>query len=169
MPDPQTRRTEREVESMPSLRVTSPSFADGGPIPKRHTADGENLSPMLTWSQSPAGTESVAVVCEDPDAPHGPFVHWLLWNLDPTRRELPEGGLMSIDMRDVGVGRNGFGDSGYGGPMPPRGDAHRYVFRVYALDTRLDLHSGAAKEDFERCIDGHILAEGRLTGKYGRS
>lgn len=151
------------------FRLSTPAFADGAPIPKRYTADGENASPSLTWWEPPEGTESFALVVEDPDSPKGRFVHWLAWNLPATRRDLPERYPAEAQLRDgVRQGRNGFGDTGYGGPRPPAGAPHRYVFRLYALDTHLDLEAGATRAELERAIEGHVLGEATLTGMYGR-
>ena len=145
------------------LALTSPAFQDGETIPTRHTADGEDLSPPLGWSAPPEGTRSFAVICEDHDAPSGTFVHWLVWDIDASERRLPEGA--------VGLpreGRNGFGVTGYGGPSPPPGLPHRYRFRVLALDTVLGLPNGARRPAVDQAIAGHVLAEGGLTGLYGR-
>jgi Raf kinase inhibitor-like YbhB/YbcL family protein len=146
-------------------RLTSPSFADGSTIPTRHTADGENVSPPLTWTGAPEGTESFVLVCEDPDAPSGTFVHWLVAGIPATCRELREG-LHRVDLVE---GENGFGELGWGGPSPPPGAPHRYVFRLYALDTTPTLEAGARRPDFDRAIEGHVLHEAVLIGMYGRT
>lgn len=163
--DPVTRGLPQE------FRLSSPAFADGAPIPKRYTSDDENVSPRLTWQAPPAKTESFALVCEDPDAPKGLFVHWLLWNVPADRRELEEGVLPRGELADHSrQGLNGFGDVGYGGPRPPRGAApHRYAFRLYALDTRLDLKAGAGRTEFNRALEAHVLGEATLTCTYQRS
>jgi Raf kinase inhibitor-like YbhB/YbcL family protein len=167
---PSSQRTEsRTTSSARSLHITSAAFADGSSIPKRYTADGDDISPPLTWTRGPGATMSFALLCEDPDAPSGTFVHWLLWDIKPDQLELKEAVPATADAYGLRQGENGFGRTGWGGPSPPRGNApHRYVFRIYALDTKLDLLPGAARVDFDRAISGHVLAEGTLIGMYGR-
>jgi Raf kinase inhibitor-like YbhB/YbcL family protein len=149
-----------------ALTLSSPAFADGAPIPKQFTANGANISPALVWSGAPAGTESFALVCEDPDAPSGLFVHWLVWDIESNQGELGEEVAPNAGM--VSQGQNSFENIGYGGPSPPPGEPHRYVFRLYALDTRLELANGTGRAEFDRAIEGHILAEAQLIGMYGR-
>jgi Raf kinase inhibitor-like YbhB/YbcL family protein len=145
------------------LQVESNAFEAGGDIPARYTCDGEDISPPLSWSEPPAGTQSLVLFCDDPDAPAGTWHHWVLFNLPATTRSLPEG------VEGLGVdGSNSWNRAGYGGPCPPGGAAHRYEFALYALDTTLDLKAGAPKGDVEKAIEGHILAEGQLTGRYSR-
>ena len=152
-----------------ALDVTSSAFEEGDAIPARYTCDGLDISPPLSWSPVPNGTRSLALIAEDPDAPRGAFAHWVIYNLPPDTRRLPEdvpnrqtlpGGALQ--------GMNGAGSIGYTGPCPP-GGTHRYFFKVYALDTELDLGAGATKEDVVRAMEGHVLAEGRLLGTYQRS
>lgn len=150
------------------LRLSSPAFADGATIPKRYTADGEAVSPPLTWNDGPDGTVSFALILEDPDAPRGTFTHWLVWNLDATEHKLPEDIQKSAELYCIRQGENDFGGSGYGAPSPPPGPPHRYVFRLFALDVKPDVRSGATRKDLERAMQGHILAEARLVGIYGR-
>jgi Raf kinase inhibitor-like YbhB/YbcL family protein len=150
------------------LALASSAFADGGTIPRRHTADGEDLSPPLNWTSAPVGTESFALACEDPDAPSGTFVHWLAWDVEPSARQLKEGVSATAENLGMKQGENGFGRIGYGGPRPPPGKPHRYVFRLCALDTRLDLRNGATHAAFRQALTGHVLAEGVLVGTYGR-
>jgi Raf kinase inhibitor-like YbhB/YbcL family protein len=148
---------------MMSLTITSHAFTEGGAIPRRHTCDGENLSPPLEWVGVPDGASSLALIVDDPDAPAGVWVHWVLWNIPADRSALFEAN------RGGGVeGSNDFRRTGYGGPCPPRGATHRYFFKLYALDTSLNLKPGASKRDLERAMQGHILAEGRLMGVYRR-
>lgn len=152
-----------------TLVLTSPAFVDGAAIPARYTCDGENVSPVLSWQGVPDSARSLAVIVDDPDAPAGTWVHWVLYGLSPDRNELPEG----VPARDTVLdgalqGRNDFKNIGYGGPCPPRGQEHRYVFRVYALGARPELGPGATKADLLDAIEGHVLAEGRLTGLYRR-
>ena len=152
--------------TLPTLRVTSSAFADGDTIPRHYTADGEDVSPPLTWSDLPHGTQSLVLVCDDPDAPSGTFVHWLAWDIEPNLCELHEG--VAPLTRDLIQGKNGFGKVGYGGPSPPPGKPHRYFFRLYALDYRPELKPGAKRAELDRAIEAHVLAEGTLMGKYGR-
>jgi Raf kinase inhibitor-like YbhB/YbcL family protein len=150
-----------------AFTLTSPAFADGAAIPTRHTCDGENRSPLLTWSQGPEGTRSWALVVDDPDAPAGTFTHWVLYDIPVDVRELSE----NVPEATPGVsGRNSFQKTGYGGPCPPPRDAaHRYRFVLHALDTEsLGLPRGAAREDVEARIHGHVLATAQLVGTYRR-
>jgi len=152
-----------------SLVITSAAFAQEGTIPTKHTCDGPDLSPALAWSQPPGGTKSLALICDDPDAPAGTWVHWVLYDLPPEMRDLPEG--MPKDRELPSGARQGMTDFkhvGYGGPCPPKGPAHRYYFKLYALDARLALPAGATKSQVEKAMQGHILARGELMGKYGR-
>jgi Raf kinase inhibitor-like YbhB/YbcL family protein len=169
MPQTQSSKTSRlaDQSAAQTFRLSSADFADGGRIPRRQTADGGNASPHLSWSSPPAATESFALLCDDPDSRSGKFVHWLAWDIEPDRRELNEDVPASADNYGVRQGENGFGQIGYGGPKPPPGPPHRYVFRLWALDRRLDLRDGARREEVERAIEGHVLAEARLTGVYG--
>jgi hypothetical protein len=146
-----------------ALQVTSPVFIEGGTIAKKYTCDAENVSPALTWTGAPPGTQSFALIADDPDAPVGTWVHWVLYDLPAETTTLAEG------VKGIGVeGVNDFRKNGYGGPCPPRGTPHRYYFKVYALDTQLGLEPGASKRDVERTMQGHVLAQGQLMGKYGR-
>jgi len=152
-----------------SLELTSPAFREGQPIPRQYTADGGNLSPPLRWPDPPGDTRGFALVCEDPDAPRGTFTHWVLFNLPPESRELGEGVPPEATLPDgTAQGTNDFGKVGYGGPSPPAGQPHRYVFKLHALDRPLDLPAGATKHQLLTALKGHVLAEGRLTGTYGR-
>ncbi len=146
------------------ITLTSPAFPDGDQIPERHTCDGADLSPPLAWSGVPDGTRSLALVCEDPDAPRGTWTHWLLYRIPPDVRALPEWVPTRPELDDGSrQGTNDFGAVGYGGPCPPSG-THRYVFTLYALDAVPDLPPGASKADFDAAIEGHVLDAGRLTG-----
>ena len=159
----------RDDSATSSLALSSTSFRDGETIPARHTCDGENLSPSLGWTGVPVETRSFALICDDPDAPRGTWVHWLLWNLPadacelgvgmPPRPELPSGARQGI---------NDSGDLGYGGPCPPPGSPHRYFFRLHALDTTLNLSPGVNRSDLEAAMEGHILARGTFMGTYQR-
>jgi Raf kinase inhibitor-like YbhB/YbcL family protein len=151
-----------------AIHVTSPAFAEGGTIPKQCTCDGKDISPALEWTGIPEGAKSLALICGDPDAPRGTWVHWVLFNLPANTSGLPEG-LPASKNLDSGAkqGRNDFGEIGYGGPCPPRG-THRYYFKVYALDRELDLGPGIPKYKLVEAMKGHILAEGQVMGRYGR-
>ena len=162
-----TESTKAKGKKM-EIKVTSPAFAEGEMIPAEYTADGRNISPPLEWSDAPEGTKSIALINDDPDAPMGTWVHWVVYNLpaDVTSLEenvLPEETLSNGAMQ----GTTDFGRIGYGGPAPPSG-THRYFFKVYALDTMLDLAAGATKGRVESAMAGHVLAEGQLMGKYKR-
>lgn len=152
-----------------TLKVTSTAFDEGGMIPSRYTADGDDISPPLQWEGLPEGTKSVAIINDDPDAPMGTWVHWLVWNIPPTVSSLAEDRPADEQWPDgTRQGTTDFGRIGYGGPAPPSG-THRYFFKVYALDTMLDLPAGATKPQLEKAMEGHILAQGQLVGKYSRS
>lgn len=146
-----------------AITVKSSAFTDGEMIPKKYTCDGDNISPPLSWSGLPEGTESLALVLNDPDAPAGDWVHWVLYNIPATQSSLPEGAKGFGD-----EGKNTYGNIGYGGPCPPKGSAHRYFFKIYALTTILELDSGETRESLERVMEGNILAQGQLMGKYQR-
>jgi Raf kinase inhibitor-like YbhB/YbcL family protein len=151
------------------IELSSQAFQAGAAIPKRYTADGADKSPPLRWGEPPKGTQSIALICDDPDAPAGIWVHWVLWNLPAQSRELSEGVPTDESLASgARQGTNDFGKTGYGGPSPPKGKPHRYFFKLYALDTTLDAPRGATKAQIEQAMKGHILAEGQLTGTYGR-
>jgi hypothetical protein len=150
------------------ITITSTAFSEGGMIPKEFTCDGSNVSPALSWSGIPPGTKSLALVCDDPDAPMGTWVHWVLFNIPSSARELPEA--IAPDKTLANGARHGINDFrkyGYGGPCPP-GGTHRYYFKIYALDTELALAPGVSKDALLTAMQGHILAEGRLMGIYKR-
>ena len=159
-----------------SIQVSSGAFPAGGDIPSQFTCDGENISPALRWSGAPKKTASIALTMQDPDAPAGTWVHWVLFNLPPTIDNLPQD-MPPLQRLANGEahGKNDFGNLGYGGPCPPKGPAHRYFFKIYALDIELQLpkglpagQAGAAKQEFLEALKGHILAEGELMGRYAR-
>jgi Raf kinase inhibitor-like YbhB/YbcL family protein len=143
--------------------LNSEAFTHGGEIPRRHTCDGEDVAPALSWSDPPAGTRALALIVHDPDAPVGTFTHWLAWNIDPVVAGLGEGESPPAE------GRNDFGMGGWSGPCPPRGHgAHRYVFRLHALDDTLDIGLRAGRLELERALSGHVLAAAELIGTYER-
>jgi Raf kinase inhibitor-like YbhB/YbcL family protein len=146
---------------MASFELSSDAFADGSDIPRRHSCDGENVSPPLSWSAPPEGTQSLALIVDDPDAPVGTFTHWLAWGIDPAAGGLAEGAPAPAE------GRNGFGVQGYAGPCPPHG-RHRYFFRLHALSAEPELTPGSERGELEQAIDGLVLAVAELVGGYAR-
>ena len=148
-----------------TLQITSTAFRNGETIPKPHTGDRKNVSPPLQWSEPPAGTNCFALICEDPDAPRGTWTHWVVFNLPADSRGFDEGARVSGGAIE---GKNDFGKTGYGGPAPPPGKPHRYYFRIYALDTVLNLKEGATKQQVDAAMKGHVLGKGELMGKYSR-
>lgn len=149
--------------------IYSPAFENGGIIPKRYTCEGENLSPPLSWTGIPPEAKSLVLICDDPDAPRGTFNHWLLYNIPPSVTTLPEGLPPLPSFPDGSLqGFNSFGKIGYGGPCPPPGPAHRYFFRLYALDKTLDLPPKARKDEVLKAMEGHILAVAETMGRFSR-
>ncbi|MCS7220107.1 MAG: YbhB/YbcL family Raf kinase inhibitor-like protein [Anaerolineae bacterium] len=161
--------TLQETKAALTISLTSPAFVEGGTIPVKHTCDGEDLSPPFQWRNVPQATKSLALIGDDPDAPGHTFVHWVLYGIPPTAEGLPEG-IPAMEVLPDGArqGMNDFQRIGYGGPCPPAGKPHRYVFKLYALDVELALAPGATAQDLMRAMEGHILAEGRLIGTYQR-
>jgi Raf kinase inhibitor-like YbhB/YbcL family protein len=152
-----------------TMQLTSTAFAEGGTIPSRYTCDGENVSPSLKWNGVPPGTKSLALIVDDPDAPVGTWVHWVVYDLPATKAELAEG-LPKSQYIPGGAkqGLNDFKHLGYGGPCPPQGKAHRYFFKLFALDRVIELRPGATKKELEAAMEGHKLSEGQLIGTYKR-
>jgi Raf kinase inhibitor-like YbhB/YbcL family protein len=158
-----------EKEEDMEIQVFSTAFQEGGAIPVQYTCEGGDLSPPLMWGRIPQETQSLALICEDPDAPSGRFVHWIIFNLPPPLTDLPEAVPTTATLEEGGVqGRNDFKRLGYSGPCPPPKQEHRYFFRLSALDAKLQLEAGATKFEFDRAIEGHILASGHLMGTYQR-
>lgn len=150
------------------LELTSDAFAQEEAIPRKYTCDGQDISPPLSWSDPPEGTESFALICDDPDAPMGTWVHWVLFNIPADKRTLPEGIPAKDQLSDGSLhARNSWKRRDYGGPCPPSG-THRYFFKLYALDATLDLKAGATKKQVLRAMEGHILAQAELMGTYSR-
>ena len=148
---------------MAQFALESSAFENAQAIPSRHGCEGEDVSPPLRWSNLPEETRSLALIVDDPDAPGGVFTHWIAWGLDPAAKGLGDG------EQAPGEGQNDFGTSGYRGPCPPSGHGrHRYVFRLYALDTNVELAAGASKADLERAIEGHVLTTAELVGTHER-
>ena len=163
-------KSKGEATKMAELTLTSSNFEQGKAIPKKYTCDGDDISPGLSWSKPPEGTKELALIVDDPDASMGAWVHWVVWGIPPDSTSLPEG-VPKTDTTSMGLmqGKNGFGKVGYGGPCPPRGSDHRYFFKLYAIDTKLDLKPKATKWDVLNAMEGHIIAKGELMGRYGMS
>jgi len=150
------------------MKLISSAFKEGEMIPSKYTCDGPDVSPPLEWSDAPAGTKSFALISDDPDAPVGTWVHWVIFNIPANEHKLEEN-VPKTEVLKNGArqGKNDFGRLGYGGPCPP-GGTHRYFFKLYALDRELDLRPGATKRDLLKAMEGHVLAEAYLMGKYKR-
>ncbi|MBI2340966.1 MAG: YbhB/YbcL family Raf kinase inhibitor-like protein [Deltaproteobacteria bacterium] len=148
-----------------ALEIKSSAFDHNASIPQKYTCDGQDISPPLQWSGAPSGAQSFVLINDDPDAPVGTWDHWILFNLPAATNSLAE----SIKSLPAGTleGKNSWGKTGYGGPCPPEG-VHRYFFKLYALDTALNLKNGAAKREIESAMKGHILAQAELMGRYQR-
>jgi Raf kinase inhibitor-like YbhB/YbcL family protein len=161
----------RRVKLVMNLNITSTAFSEGHAIPTKHTCDGQNVSPPLQWSNVPDGAQCLALICEDPDAPSGVFTHWLLYNLPADVTSLNEGVPHTDTLNSrARQGKNDFQRIGYGGPCPPERDqAHRSIFKLYALDSELKLPPGANKDELTSAMQGHILASGQLMGTYKRA
>ncbi|MFP3853930.1 MAG: YbhB/YbcL family Raf kinase inhibitor-like protein [Anaerolineales bacterium] len=150
------------------MELASSAFGEGDSIPTEYSCDGEDVSPPLSWANPPEGTESFALVMDDPDAPSGTFDHWLLYNIPADRLSLGARVASEAELADGSRhGRNSFGNLEYGGPCPP-GETHRYNFRLYALDQELQLEPGASKAQLMEAMNGHILAQAELQGTYSR-
>jgi Raf kinase inhibitor-like YbhB/YbcL family protein len=150
------------------IKVSSEAFEEGGMIPAKYTCDEDDISTPLAWDSIPEGTKTLALICDDPDAPMGTWVHWVLFNLPVDISELPENVPPERELESgAKQGTNDFGRIGYGGPCPP-GGTHRYYFKLYALDVVLELEAGAKKPQLLEAMEGHILAEGHLMGRYSR-
>jgi hypothetical protein len=156
-----TMASGKEVHRMENLTLTSPAFEDGGAIAAKYTCDSENSSPPLVIGSVPDKARSLALIVDDPDAPGGMWVHWVAWNIPPQTREIPENWLPD----GASQGRNDWRRNKYGGPCPPSG-THHYYFKLYALDTTLNLEPMATKADLELAMKGHVLASGQLMGTY---
>jgi Raf kinase inhibitor-like YbhB/YbcL family protein len=147
-----------------AFQLTSPAFEPGMTIPKKHTGEGKDVSPELKWASLPEGTRSLALICDDPDAPRDePWVHWVIFNIDPKLDGLPEGYAGAVQ------GTTDFGRPGYGGPMPPPGSGiHRYYFKLYALSGPVDLNKEATKKDLLKAMEGKTMGTAELVGTYQR-
>jgi Raf kinase inhibitor-like YbhB/YbcL family protein len=151
-----------------TIKVSSSALEQGELIPSKYTADGQNISPPLEWQDMPTETKSIALICDDPDAPLGTWVHWVMWNIPPEKSSLAEN-VPAVETLPDGTkqGITDFKSTGYGGPAPPSG-THRYYFKIYALDIKLSLPADSTKANLLKAMKGHILAEGRLMGTYKR-
>ena len=154
---------EAQLPAGPPFELKSPDFAAGGPIPKPFTCDGRGHSPGLRIDGVPQVAKSLVLIMDDPDAPKGTFTHWLMWNLPPDLREI----IAASVPREAIQGKNGAGKAGYFPPCPPSGE-HRYYFRLYALDIPIHLASGAARDELEKAMKGHVQKEAQIMGRYAR-
>jgi Raf kinase inhibitor-like YbhB/YbcL family protein len=155
-------------EALMSISLSSTAFAAGTSIPAAYSCTGRSISPPLAWSDPPSGTKSFALIMDDPDAPFGTFVHWVIYNIPASSRGLPEAVVANGQLADGTLqGNNGAGRVGYMGPCPPSG-THRYFFKLYALDNDLSLSSGAGKDQLLNAMQGHILAQGELMGTFSK-
>jgi len=155
-------------QEMGQIEMTSPAFTQGQAIPKRYSRYGDDVSPPLAWSGIPDGTREIVLICDDPDAPVGTWVHWVVYGIPATSAGMKEGVPKDATLADgAKQGKNSWGEIGYGGPQPPSG-THRYVFKVYAVDSPTGLTPGATKQQVIAAIDGHVLARGELMGTYAR-
>ena len=151
-----------------AFEIKSPAFENNGVIPKQYTCDGINLSPSLSWSGISEGTKSLVLISDDPDAPAGTWTHWIMYNIPPLSKGLQDGVLPMQNLpHEAKQGLNDFKKIGYGGPCPPSG-THRYFFKLYALDTKLNLEGSATKKKLEDAMKGHVLTEAQIIGKYSR-
>ena len=164
-----SNRIDKDGRAAVMIQLSTASFTPGGNIPSKFTCSGADVSPELSWAAPPPGTKSIALIVDDPDAPAGTWNHWLLYNLPPSVHELSENQPRTADLASGALqGKNDFGKIGYNGPCPPPGKPHRYFFRLYALDTKLALRSGADRHALDQAIKGHILAQTELMGTFGR-
>jgi Raf kinase inhibitor-like YbhB/YbcL family protein len=152
-----------------SLAIETSAFSPGGMIPKKYTCDAGDVSPELTWSGAPAGTQAFALIVDDPDAPAGTWTHWIAWNIPASAGKISEGVPKNETLPDgTRQGKNDFKRIGYGGPCPPPGKPHRYFFKLYALGAKLDLKAGVSRNELEGAIKGKVLGQAEVMGKYGR-
>ena len=157
------------LKNVMNFQITSAAFSEGQPIPAKYSCEGSDISPPLQWTNTPASTKSFALIADDPDAPMGTWVHWVLYDLPPDATGLPEDvAKTQVIASGAKQGLNTWPRLGYGGPCPPPGKPHRYFFKLYALDRMLDLKPGATKKDLLKAMEGHVLAEGQLMGTYQR-
>lgn len=154
---------------MENISISAEGFKDGTTIPDVYTCKGKDISPTLSWKGIPAQTKSIALIMDDPDGSGGTFVHWVLYNVPAGTQKLSEGMPHDKVLSDGSIqGITDFGRTGYGGPCPPPGKPHRYIFKIYALDSNIILAEGASKKQLENAMKGHILAKGEIVGVYRR-
>jgi hypothetical protein len=158
-----SKAVKKAQEKKPMIKISSPVFKNNEMIPKKFTCDGENISPPLKIENIPQSTKSLALIVDDPDAPKGTFVHWIVWGISPKQTQFSVG-----EKGKFSQGTNDAGKQGYIGPCPPSG-THRYMFKIYALDTKIDISAKSKKKDLQNVINGHILQSTTLIGKYSRS
>ena len=167
-PPPANSNQPGETKVASEMKLTSATFKEGQPIPRPYTCDGMNVSPPLEWTGLPSSAKTLAILCDDPDAPSGNWVHWVLYNLPAANQGLIENVPIAEQLKGGGLqGTNDFRKIGYGGPCPPSG-THRYFFKLYALDGELPLKAGAAKSELLKAMEGHIVGQTRLMGTYSR-
>jgi Raf kinase inhibitor-like YbhB/YbcL family protein len=167
-PAADSSKPEMEADSAMALTISSSAFDEAGMIPKKYTCDSVNVSPPLSWSGVPDGAQSIALTCDDPDAPSKTWVHWVMYNIPPDTGSLTEGVPRDPVLPNGAVQAfTDFNLVGYGGPCPPSG-THRYYFKLYALDTKLELEGRVTKQVLLAAMEGHVLAEGVLMGRYAR-
>lgn len=158
-----------ELGTAQKITLTSPAFRAGGSIPRKYTCDGNDVSPPLAWKNAPTDTRAFALIADDPDAPGGTWVHWVIYDLPAAANALAEDVGKSVTLASGALqGLNNFGRIGYDGPCPPPGPAHRYIFKLYALDAESGLKPGASKTQLLDKIRGHVLGQADLMGRYGR-
>lgn len=154
---------------MEKISISAEGFKEGEAIPEEYTCKGKDISPSLSWKETPAGTKSFTLIMDDPDAPAEPFVHWIIYNIPADTQKLPKSMPLKKTLADGSLqGITDMGGPGYSGPCPPPGKPHRYYFRIYALDIKLDLPPAASRNQVESAMKGHILAKGELMGKFKR-
>jgi Raf kinase inhibitor-like YbhB/YbcL family protein len=152
-----------------NIKITSSAFQDSSVIPLKYACEGDNISPPLSWTGIPNGTKSLAIICDDPDAPMGIWTHWIIYNIPPDKTNFDESIHTDVKLADGSIqGANDFGDIGYSGPCPPAGYPHRYYFTIYALDVMLSLKDKATRSDIDDAIQNHILGKGQLIGTFSR-
>jgi Raf kinase inhibitor-like YbhB/YbcL family protein len=162
--------TYAQGENAMSLTTSSASFRSGGEIPKKFSCDGEDVSPQISWKGAPDGTQEFVLIADDPDAPAGTWTHWVLYDLPASSTSLSEGLPKSEQLPDGSKqGRNDFRKIGYDGPCPPPGKPHRYFFKIYALDRKLNVKAGAERSEVEKAMSGYVQAKGEYMGTYARS
>jgi len=161
--------SQNEGKHAMAFAISSKDFQNGSEIPKKFTCDGQDVSPDLSWTDPPEGTKTLALIADDPDAPAGTWTHWVLFDVPANTKNLPEGMSKDEQLPNGGrQGRNDFRKIGYNGPCPPPGKPHRYFFKLYAVDSMVNLKPGAAKQELERALEGHAVGKAELMGRYKR-